>query len=159
MSVEPDNAQVRIPPPILLLVCLIAGWGLHWGRSWLILPATGWFGPRVALSCSLILLGLGLVGYCAWQFKNAQTRIEPWQATSSIIVKGPYRYSRNPIYVGFALAAAGIAFAFNSYWMLLSVPAFVLIANKLVIAKEERYLERKFGEAYLNYQRETRRWL
>ncbi len=105
------------------------------------------------------MLGLGLVGYCAWQFKNAKTRIEPWQPTSSIITTGPYRYSRNPIYLAFAIAGAGIALAFNTYWMLLSLLVFVLIANKLVIEREEKYLEGKFGESYLNYRRETRRWL
>ncbi len=159
MSVEPDSAQVRIPPPILIVACLIAGWGLDWGRSWLILPATRWVGPRVVLAGALILLGLGLNGYCAWQFKRAQTRIEPWRATSSIITQGPYRYSRNPIYLGFAIAAAGIALVFNNCWMLSSVLAFVWIANKFVIEKEENYLERKFGESYLNYRQETRRWL
>ena len=135
------------------------GWGLDWGRSWLILPATRWTGPRVASAGALILLGLGLIGYCAWQFKKAHTCIKPWRATSSIITEGPYRYSRNPIYVGFGIAAAGIALAFNSCWMLLSLLAFVWIANKFVIEREEKYLERKFGESYLNYRRETRRWL
>ncbi len=159
MSVEPDSAQVRIPPPILLLVCLFAGWGLDWGRSWLILPATRWYAPRVALSGALILLGLGLIGYCAWQFKKAQTCIEPWRATSSIITEGPYRYSRNPIYAAFVIAGAGIALAFNTCWMLLSLLAFGLIANKLVIEREEKYLEGKFGDSYLNYRRETRRWI
>jgi protein-S-isoprenylcysteine O-methyltransferase Ste14 len=140
------------------VVCLVVGWGLDWGRSWLILPATRWIAPRVALSGALILLGLGLIGYCARQFKRAQTSITPRRATSSIITKGPYRYSRNPIYLGFAITGAGIALAFNTCWMLLSVLAFVLIANKLVIEREEEYLEGKFGEAYLNYRRETRRW-
>jgi protein-S-isoprenylcysteine O-methyltransferase Ste14 len=158
-TTEPDSARVRIPPPILIVVCLVAGWGLDWGRSWLILPATRWCAPRVALSGALILLGLGLIGYCARQFKKAQTGIEPWRATSSIITDGPYRYSRNPIYLAFAISGSGIALAFNTGWMLLSVLAFVLIANKLVIEREEKYLERKFGEAYLNYQRQTRRWL
>jgi protein-S-isoprenylcysteine O-methyltransferase Ste14 len=123
------------------------------------LPATLWTAPRVALSGALILLGLGLNVYCAWQFKKAQTCIKPWRATSSIITNGPYRYSRNPIYLGFAIAAAGIALAFNTWWMLLSTLAFVLIANKLVIEREEKYLEGKFGESYLNYRRETRRWI
>ena len=158
MSVEHDHAQVRIPPLILFAVCLIAGWGLDQAWSWLILPATQWVGPRLVLAGALILLGLGLIGYCAWHFKKAQTRIEPWRTTSSIITKGPYRCSRNPIYLGFVITGAGIALAFNSCWMLSSLLAFVLIANKFVIEKEEKYLEEKFGEAYSNYQRETRRW-
>jgi protein-S-isoprenylcysteine O-methyltransferase Ste14 len=151
--------QVRIPPPLLIVVCLVVGWGLDWGRSWPILPAARWCVPRVAFSGALILFGLGLIVYCARQFKRAQTPIEPWRATSSIITKGPYRYSRNPIYLGFAITGAGIALAFNTCWMLLSVLAFVLIANKLVIEREEKHLEGKFGESYLNYRRETRRWL
>jgi protein-S-isoprenylcysteine O-methyltransferase Ste14 len=148
---------VRIPPPILLVVCLIAGWALDQGKGWLILPAAPWYAPRVALSSALILLGLALIGYCAWQFKKAQTHIEPWRPTSSIVTTGLYRYSRNPIYVAFVITGAGIGLAFNTWWMFLSVLAFILIANKLVIEKEEKYLERKFGEPYLDYRRETRR--
>ena len=159
MSDEPDHAQVRIPPPILFALCLIVGWCLDQGQSWLILPATDGYGPRVALSGALILLGLGLILYCARQFKRAQTPIEPWRPTSSVITNGPYRYSRNPIYLGFAIAGVGFALAFNTCWMLFSVLAFVLIANKHVIEKEEGYLEGKFGESYSNYRRETRRWL
>jgi protein-S-isoprenylcysteine O-methyltransferase Ste14 len=150
---------VRIPPPILVLTCLIGGWALDQGWSLPIFLATRWDASRVALSGLLILLGLGLIGYCAWQFKSAQTRIEPWQPTSSIITAGPYRYSRNPIYLAFAIAGAGIALAFNTWWMLLSLLVFVLIANKLVIEREEKYLERKFSESYSRYRRETRRWL
>jgi protein-S-isoprenylcysteine O-methyltransferase Ste14 len=150
---------VRFPPPILLLVCLLVGWGLNWGWSWPILPATLWAAPRAALAGTLILLGVGLNIGCAWRFKKAQTRIEPWRATSSIITDGPYRYSRNPIYVGFAFIAVGIALAFNTCWILLSALAFVLIANKFVIEREEEYLERKFGESYLDYRRGTRRWI
>jgi protein-S-isoprenylcysteine O-methyltransferase Ste14 len=159
MAAEPDSAQVRIPPPILLLVCLVVGWGLDWGWRWPIFPAARWYGPRGALSVALILLGIGLIVYCAHLFRRAQTHIEPWRATSSIITDGPYRYSRNPIYVGFLITGAGIALALNTCWILLSVLAFVFIANKLVIEKEEGYLERKFGEPYSNYRRETRRWL
>jgi protein-S-isoprenylcysteine O-methyltransferase Ste14 len=81
------------------------------------------------------------------------------RALAPHILHGPYRYSRNPIYLGFAISGSGIALAFNTYWMLLSVLAFVAIANKLVIEREEEYLEGKFGESYLNYQREVRRWL
>jgi len=159
MSVEPDNAQVRFPPPILLLVCLAAGWGMDWLFEWRILPSSGWRAVRVASSSALITAGAGLVGYCAWQFKQAQTHIEPWRATSSIITSGPYRYSRNPIYLAFAIAGIGIALAFNIGWMLAGLLVFVLIANEFVIKKEEKYLERKFGEAFANYRRTTRRWL
>ncbi len=158
MSEEPDNAQVRVAPPILIVLCLLAGWCLEQGQGWRILPA-GWHGPRVALSGALILFGVGLVVYCARQFKQAQTHIEPWRPTSSVITSGPYRYSRNPIYLGIAIAGVGIALAFNSCWMLFGVLVFALIANKHVIEKEEEYLEGKFGESYLNYRRETRRWL
>jgi protein-S-isoprenylcysteine O-methyltransferase Ste14 len=150
---------VRFPPPILLLVCLLSGWGLDWVWNWHILPTILWATPRATLSGGLILFGVGLNVYCAWQFKKAQIRIEPWRATSSIITNGPYRYSRNPIYLGFAFTAVGVALAFNTGWMLLSALAFVLIANKFVIEREEKYLERKFGESYANYQRETRRWV
>ena len=63
------------------------------------------------------------------------------------------------IYLGFVITGAGIALAFNTGWMLLSLPVFVLIANKIVIEREEEYLEGKFGESYSSYRRETRRWL
>ena len=159
MSDASDNAQVRIAPPILIALCLIASWCLEQGQAWPILPATRWHGLRAALSGALILGGVGLVLYCARLFKRAQTPIQPWRPTSDIITSGPYRYSRNPIYLGIAIAGAGIALAFNSWWMLFGVLAFALIANKHVIEREEEYLERKFGEAYSSYRSETRRWL
>ncbi|MBW2543395.1 MAG: isoprenylcysteine carboxylmethyltransferase family protein [Deltaproteobacteria bacterium] len=159
MSDSPDHAQVRLAPPILIALCLLAGWCLDQGQVWPVLPATAGVGLRVALSGAPILLGLGLILYCAQLFKRAQTHIEPWRPTSSVITSGPYRYSRNPIYVGFVVAGAGIALAFDSYWMLLGVLVFVLLANKHVIEREEEYLARKFGEAYSSYRRATRRWL
>ena len=159
MSDAPDNAQVRIAPPILILLCLIAGWCLDQGQHWPILSVIRWHGLRAVLSGALILFGVGLVLYCARLFKQAQTPIEPWRPTANMITSGPYRFSRNPIYLGIVIAGAGIALAFDSWWMLFSVLAFALIANKHVIEREEAYLERKFGEAYSSYRSETRRWL
>jgi protein-S-isoprenylcysteine O-methyltransferase Ste14 len=159
MSVETDSAQVRIPPPILILVCLIAGWGVEQFQGAAIVSSSQWAGMRSVTSGALIAIGFALIGACAWQFKRAQTCIEPWRPTSSIIKGGLYRYSRNPIYVGFVIVGIGFALAFNTLWMLVGVIVFVAIATKYVIAREEKYLEAKFGEAYSDYRRETRRWL
>jgi len=141
------------------VVCLIAGWALDQRKGWLILPATPWYAPRVALSSALVLLGLAVIGYCAWQFKAAQTHIEPWRATTSIVTAGPYRFSRNPIYLAMTLVISGIGITVDGIWVIAMLAPTLLVMHYGVIAREERYLEAKFGKVYLDYKRSVRRWI
>jgi len=91
--------------------------------------------------------------------KRAGTDPIPFNPSTRIVAHGFYRFTRNPMYLGFALATFGLAILVDSIWMLFAVPIGLVLIDRLVIAREERYLERKFGEEYLNYKRRVRRWI
>jgi len=155
MQIEQDSAHVRIPPPLILLSCVLLGAGLHWifpvyfARESIRWPAAG----------ILILTGVSVILYCAWNFRKRGTNIEPWKKTSHLITSGIYRLSRNPIYVSFVIVGLGVAFAVNSVWIALMMMPLMMIINRIVIAKEERYLEERFGAEYLTYKEKVRRWI
>jgi protein-S-isoprenylcysteine O-methyltransferase Ste14 len=89
----------------------------------------------------------------------AGTRIETNMPTSTIVTSGPYRFSRNPIYLGMLLGQIGLAIAFNTLWILGTLVPFFLVLRYGVVAREEVYLDRKFGDAYRRYVARVRRWL
>jgi len=102
---------------------------------------------------------LGAVVHCARLFRKAGTYIEPWRKTSSIVTSGLYRWSRNPIYLSFVIAGLGVACLLNDFWIVLMQIPLATVLTKMVIEKEERYLEDKFGESYRAYKKKVRRWL
>lgn len=155
MQIEQDSAQVRFPPPLILLLCVLLGAGLNW-----LYPAP--FVPEIfrwVVGGLLIFVGIAVILYCAGMFKKKGTNIEPWKKTSQIITSGVYRFSRNPIYLSFVLIGIGVAFAVNSVWIIAMMIPLIFIISRYVIAKEERYLEAKFGEEYRSYKMKVRRWL
>ena len=91
--------------------------------------------------------------------RRAGTDPIPFNPTTRIVTHGLYRFTRNPMYIGFALWTFGIAILADSIWMLGAVPIGLVLTNLLVVEREERYLERKFGEEYLAYKRKVRRWI
>ncbi len=101
-----------------------------------------------------------VLGFAAFrQFRRHNTSVKPHEPSTALITRGPYRYSRNPIYLALGLLYAGIGIAADSPWTLaLLVPALVVMHYGVII-REERYLERKFADAYRRYKSTTRRWL
>ena len=91
--------------------------------------------------------------------KRAGTDPIPFNPTTRVVGHGVYRFTRNPMYVGFALCTLALAILDDSTWMLLAVPIGLVLTDRLIVTREERYLERKFGEEYLNYKRRVRRWI
>ena len=156
-----DHPGVRLPPPVVLLGAILLGLGLDalWPAP---LSAMGLALPRalsIGLGALILLAGFGIALACFFQFKAAGTAIEPWKPSDALIGGGLYRRSRNPIYLGMLLVIIGVAFLANSLWhlaLLLPVWAFLRFA---VIAREERYLEDRFGEDYRRYRSSVRRWL
>ncbi len=151
----PDNPGVRVPPPILLIVVVLVGYGLQ--QAWALeLPSwSGWSGA----GWGLIGVGLAIL-ITGWvQFYRAKTNILHNKPSSNVIQSGLYRFSRNPIYVSGLLLQLGIALLLNNLWIVLLVPVSKLVFDRYVIAREEAYLERAFGEVYLDYKRTIRRWL
>jgi protein-S-isoprenylcysteine O-methyltransferase Ste14 len=91
--------------------------------------------------------------------RRAGTRVEANKPTTTIVTDGPYRFTRNPIYIGMFLGQAGLAIGFDSLWVLVMLMPFYLVIRYGVIAREEDYLDRKFGAAYRVYKARVRRWL
>jgi protein-S-isoprenylcysteine O-methyltransferase Ste14 len=85
--------------------------------------------------------------------------VEPWKPTTAIVTTGPYRFTRNPAYLGMALVYVGIALLAEALWVLVPLPFVLAIIDRAVIAREERYLQRKFGHEYLDYKATVRRWI
>ena len=150
---------LKFPPPLLVLVLIGTG---YLADSWLPLPIT----PPITQSIDLRLIGLLLVIgslllalFALYCFLRAKTNVEPWQPTTVILQSGIFAYSRNPIYLAFCIAALGTGLLINSWWGLGVTPVLAYLLQRLVINREESYLEQKFGADYLAYKRRVRRWL
>ena len=150
-----DHPGVTVAPPILLIGIVLVGVGLQ--QAWALeLPSgSGW------LAAAWALLGVGVIVLLAcWvQFFWARTNVLHHKPASSLIHSGLYRFSRNPIYVSGLFLQLGVALLMNNLWIVLLVPVSKLVFDRYVIAREEAYLERRFGEDYVNYKRTVRRWL
>ncbi|HLE95734.1 MAG TPA: isoprenylcysteine carboxylmethyltransferase family protein [Candidatus Thermoplasmatota archaeon] len=135
--------------PALLLLLLEMPW-----PTTLLAPPWRWI-----LGGSLLASWVALQGWAAVTMTRAGTTPLPARPTTAIVDGGPYRFTRNPMYVSFALMTAGIAVLAGSAWALAAVPVGVAGITWGAIQREERYLERKFGDAYLQYKRRVRRWI
>jgi protein-S-isoprenylcysteine O-methyltransferase Ste14 len=158
--VSPDAAEVRdiahvlAPPPLLYLGPLVVGLAVDRWWPFGILPAPWrWIAGALCLGVSGLLVAAILA------FRRARTRPEPWKPTTALVVDGPYRFTRNPMYLGFTLIYAGVALLANSGWPFGLLPGVLVVMQLFVIRREERYLERKFGDAYRAYCATVRRWL
>jgi len=146
---------LKFPPPLLALAAI--------GCAWLVdgikpLPIVE--GEALSLAGGLVItMALMIALVALLQFIQAKTKIEPWHPTSAIIHKGVYRFSRNPIYLAFCIATVGAGLVLNSWWVIASVAIVKALLEHLVISREEIYLEKKFGDIYLDYKRRVRRWL
>lgn len=146
---------VRIHPPVLTLVHLLAAFLLGWLVP-LPVPAAGW----VALAGWLIAAaGLALAFWAISHFRRSETTLDPHGGTTTIVTTGPYRFSRNPIYVGYVLLLVGFPLSINIYWGLVLAPTLIALMNRLVIEYEETYLAKQFGQQYLGYKSKVRRWV
>jgi protein-S-isoprenylcysteine O-methyltransferase Ste14 len=146
---------VIAPPPLIFLAGLGLGFALEALLPGSSVPdALGWI-----LGGALLLAGIVLLFLFEREFQRKKTAANPWRPTTAIASDGPYRFTRNPAYVGMALVYVGIALCSQALWVLLPLPVVLAIIDRGVIAREERYLERKFGQEYLDYKGRVRRWL
>ncbi len=141
-------------PPIIYLASILIGIGLH-----LIWPLPLLSPVGTPLGIGVVLIALLLFGVSVREFRAAGTFVRGNQPTNAIVSSGPYRLSRNPIYVSFSLLQLGIALWVNSLWVTMTLLGSLTLMTLVVIAREERYLERKFGALYLDYKASVRRWL
>lgn len=150
-----DNPGVIARPPRIFMAALALGFGLE-----LLFPTSFVHGvARFALGAALAAAGIWLVATAIRQQRAAGTNIETHRPTETIVRDGLYRFSRNPIYIGLFGIYLGCAVLGDSLWLLaLALPLYGVM-HYGVIAREERYLERKFGDTYTRYRSTVRRWL
>jgi protein-S-isoprenylcysteine O-methyltransferase Ste14 len=156
MDHEAENAQVIVRPPLAWAVAIILGLAVNWLLPLPFLPAgipAGWLGALV------FVLALALAVWAIITISRAGSNVPTNQPTTVIVESGPYRFTRNPIYLGMFLGLVGLAIAFDNLWLLLMLVPFALVIRYGVVAREEAYLDRKFGDVYRGYRSRVRRWL
>jgi protein-S-isoprenylcysteine O-methyltransferase Ste14 len=158
MAAPPDLPGIRFPPPFLFVLGFVGGLlldaavplGLVPGDPSPLWAFVGW---------TLVALGLVLAGWAMFAFHGARTPIIPVRPTTALVEVGPYRFTRNPMYVGLGLVYLGLALWLDALWPVLLLPGVYVLLWRLVVRREERYLEGAFGEPYAAYRRRVRRWL
>jgi len=152
-----DTPGVIAAPPVLFGAALVIGLSLHAiAPLRLAPPARGIL--RVA-GISLIVIGALLSAAVVHAFRSAGTNVSPYREATRFVSSGPYRYTRNPDYIGQTLLYGGIAVLANSWWPLLLLPLALLVIQRGVVRREEQYLEAKFGREYRDYTARVPRWL
>jgi protein-S-isoprenylcysteine O-methyltransferase Ste14 len=152
-----DRPNVRIPPPLIFFALLgiagvlESGAGLNYPR-----------GPLV-IRCAIALVVFIFSGYLALHafvvLKKHGTFIDPNKPTTQIVEDGPFRFSRNPMYLSLVLVLFGLSVLFLSIWFLFSAAVLWLVFDRIAVAPEEVYLEQKFGDRYTEYKSRVRRWI
>jgi protein-S-isoprenylcysteine O-methyltransferase Ste14 len=150
----PDHGPgVRIPPPVLVAAVLALAWA---GQRFAPVP----LGPALPGPGALVIFAaLALIGWAVLVLVRAGNDPRPDRPDTAMVEAGPFRFSRNPIYLGLLLAVAGFALRWGDLWGWIGVVAAHLLLDRLVVAKEEAYLAGRFGAAYEAYRGRVRRWL
>ena len=152
-----SSPGVRYPPPLIYVAGFGAGWALH---RWRPLP--------IGADDSSLLLGLTAATGVIWivlmfsafaLFFRKHTAILPHRPAATLVTSGPYRFTRNPMYLGLAALYVGLSLLMNSWWPLVLLPLVVLVLQRLVIVREEQYLNDAFPGEYELYRKRVRRWL
>ena len=156
MATSTDKPGVAAPPPLL------------YGGAFVLVLVFRWFWPMPIFSHAPDALWPGLalivlaVGIAAWGIRTMQaagTNVNPALPTTAIVTSGPFRYSRNPLYLALTLLYLGLTLAFNTWWGIVVLVPVLIIMHRGVVLREERYLEQKFGETYRQYRSKVRRYL
>lgn len=150
-----DNPGVIGPPPLIYAGPLLAGLLLSRTFPVKFLPRL----VRLVVGGTCIAIASVILPSAFRQMRNAKTNVNPTQPVTTIVTEGPFRFTRNPLYLSLTLLYAGIALVANALLAMLLLPIVLIVMNLGVIGREERYLERKFGEQYLRYKRQVRRWI
>ena len=155
MGEKPDHAAVALPPPLIYVLGWLVAWLLErrWPLTWHQSLASQGLG--VAIGAAGAFLG-------AWSLlalRAAHTSPNPFKPTQALSMRGPYGFSRNPIYLSFAALYAGGVVLARMGWGVVLLPLVLVVVQRLVVVREEAYLERKFGQAYQDYLGRVRRWV
>lgn len=153
-----DNSGVRVPPPLIFFGLLILGFIIEFFWPLRIITPAHAIVART-LGVVLVIAGLALFASAVGTFRSVGTSVVPIKPTTALAFSGPYRFTRNPIYLAMAVVTAGIALITNALWPLLMAPLLMVVLTYTAILREERYLAMKFGEPYTTYVSRVRRWM
>ena len=155
---ERDARRPRtlILPPAPYAAAMLGGWWLDRYRFALPLDLGVLTRP---LGWLVVSIGLGLMLWTMWTFARQRTTVNPYSGASALCTGGPFRFSRNPIYLGDWLILLGVSLLLSTFWPLLFAPLIWIMLRFGVIRHEEAHLEAKFGDAYRSYKTRVRRWL
>ena len=153
---EEDRPKVWFHPPALLFTAIVAGYAVRlFAGGWLPIPQALGEGLGVLLICASMFIMIGAVRL----FGETGEELQPASPSHQLIQQGPFARSRNPIYLAFMLFGVGLGFATLNLWMIVTTLIVGLFINFLIIKPEERYLEDRFGNEYLEYKKRVRRWI
>ncbi|MEM7121394.1 MAG: isoprenylcysteine carboxylmethyltransferase family protein [Pseudomonadota bacterium] len=155
---EHDNTDipgVLIHPPLLFLILVIIGIALDAVWPVPLMPAS----MQIMGGGVLIVMAVSLLGSALVRFRRAETHVETWKPASALVTAGPYRATRNPIYIAYGLAFLGLACALDNIWLAGLTVVLMVFLDLVVVRREERYLAAKFGDDYRAYSGHVRRWL
>jgi len=155
MTSDVHGPGIRLPPPFIYAGYLAAGFALQWGAS---LPSFGSL-PAFFVGWAIALASLVIAVQGFRAFRAAKTTVRPDRPVSSLMTQGIFARTRNPLYLSLLLLYVGIGVFFGALGPVLLTPLLVFTMQHWVIAREERYLSGKFGQAYLDYRRRVRRWI
>ncbi len=142
-------------PPFIALTLFGTAWLISMGMELASFIPTPWN----AAGWAIVLLGVALPGAALFRFNRAGTPHDPYAHPEALVVAGPYRFTRNPMYLGVTLVLLGLAVWFGTWPYFLAPPLFMLTIRLAFIPREERRLEATFGQAYLDYKARVRRWI
>lgn len=152
-----ETARVIAPPPLIFLGGTAVGLLADQLAGLPAMPGDRWV--TIGLAAIAGIAGSALIAAALGRFRRAGTPPEPWKPTAALSVDGIYRRTRNPMYLGMALLMLALGLAFASSGVLLALVPTLLIVDRFVIQREERYLDRLFGESFRTYRAEVRRWI
>src|SRR5689334_1423464 len=157
-SIPPERgARVSFPPPLVF----VAGIGLGVACRYLVAPAHVPVEPTLRLAAGILVIAIGLVLIVSarvWFVRTGQSPV-PWKPSPTLILQGPYRFTRNPMYLGMTTIMLGLGVALNNLWIsCMALPALGVV-HLIAVLPEERYLSEKFGEGYRHYLAQVRRYI
>jgi protein-S-isoprenylcysteine O-methyltransferase Ste14 len=150
--------DIHVPPPILFAAGLTVAWALHRLRPFEI-DGAGPAPAQIVAGVVALGAGVGLMGTAVAALRRASTPVLPFRPARTVVTGGPFRFSRNPIYLGMTVSYAGLAVLFNAAWAIVLLPVVLVMLTRLVVEREERHLADAFGAEYETYRARVRRWL
>ena len=155
MSDDDDAPNVKIIPPLVYLAGIVIGFlASTWMPTKVVPNSVAWTVGGILIFCGAVLAGSAIL-----KFRDAGTTVRPDRGASTLVIAGPYKITRNPMYLGLALVYLGMTIADQSIWALILLPVVLAVIQRRAIEPEEAFLERRFGANYIGYKEKVRRWL